>query len=68
MISFNKFKPVFSGHPWESLAYRLIQVEGFANIRVIQGNEDGERAKYLSHDKLTSLTVSSLLVPKAKRK
>ena len=54
MLFSNTVKPELRGHPWEWLTHRLIQVQGFANLRVSRGNEDGERAKYLSQHKLTS--------------
>ena len=53
MIS-NIVKPVLSDDPLGLITHPYIQVEGFAHLRVNQGTGDGERAKYLSHDKVTN--------------
>ena len=39
---------------WEWLTGRLHCTTGLTNLKVIQENEDGERAKYLFHEKLSS--------------
>ena len=39
---------------WEWLTGRLHCTTGLINLEAIQKNEDGERAKYLFHEKLSS--------------
>ena len=65
-------KPVLSGHPL-GMAYWPVNTgwhfnRGLKTLRVIQENKGSQRAKYLSHDKLTSTCFYLFLDQKEKFK
>ena len=62
----NIVKPVLSGNAW-GMAHWPLNTD-LTNLRVIQENTDGERVKYLSHNKLTSKCFYTFLSQKSKTK